>query len=259
MSHFEELKNWDFDIFLPMHNFLWLGILCSCLLGQEQQSSSTLARDEFVRSKMRSSKQLSLEIKSRWKSSKGHWVSVSEVPGRQERPSSLILLVMWFEYSYRVWCQAVSHGKLAHTLSRLFNNRLLWDVGAESRIPLITLLKSGEVVGPEHKPGVPEMECCIDSGNSFQESRPEQRVQFSMEFYNMCFSFLLSLTKQLMGGRVVLSQSLGAHCAGEGMATRAAVLASLLISGLHRSGRAWGCWCPADFAFSFSCNADHSC
>lgn len=153
MSHFEELKNWDFDIFLPMHNFLWLGILCSFLFGEEHQSSSTLAHDEFVRSKMRSSKQLSLEIKSRWKSSKGHWVRVSEVPGHQERPNSLILLIMWFEYSYRVWFQAISHGKLAHTLSWLFNNQLLWDVGAESRIPLITLLKSGEVVGPEHKPG----------------------------------------------------------------------------------------------------------
>lgn len=29
----------------------------------------------------------------------------------------------------------------------------MWDVGTESRIPLISLLKSGEVVGPEHKPG----------------------------------------------------------------------------------------------------------
>lgn len=40
-----------------------------------------MAHDEFVRSKMRSSKQLSSEIKSRWKSSKGQ-ARGSEVPGQ---------------------------------------------------------------------------------------------------------------------------------------------------------------------------------
>lgn len=202
MSHFEELKNWGFDIFfasLTWHSeqlFTWGGRAVEFNFG----TWWVCKINDDVKQAVAFRDQVKLEKQQR---------RLSESPGsqksqgRQGRPNSLILLIIWFKYSFRVWFQAVSHGKLAHTLPWLFNNQLLWDVWAESHIPLITLLKSGEVAGPEHKPGDP-----IDGVMHRQWKQYFQNSLFNLawKFYNTWISFLLSLTKQLTGKHVCKQQ-----------------------------------------------------